>query len=313
MVPDGAGGPMRDPHRPLLHVDDYVVGGTFETRPRTIFPWEISRYVEVCWNRSGVHTISGPGNEFGLPIAPSTSSLSFALGLLHWQFGYGHLELTCLGWSSLRFSSPLCGDTTVMARLAVTRVENGYAGDDSLVQLTVGVSLVTVDGDLVFEGQRTSVCQRFGDARADVGRSVPRAAYDGPGTPADSVGGREVVTAPRLLLESDVANYRNLVWLSPTSDPSRPEVPTEFLLGVVLGLEGWSHEMREGMVALLGMERARFDRPALVGEELRVKTTIVNRRRSSSRPNRDVVTLGSACLVGDDTVARLERTALYER
>ena len=56
-------------------------------------------------------------------------------------------------------------------------------------------------------------------------------------------------------------------------------------------------------IAGLGWEDVRFPQPVVAGEALRVRSTVVDKRKSNSKPDRGIVTTLMELLKPDDSVA----------
>jgi len=93
----------------------------------------------------------------------------------------------------------------------------------------------------------------------------------------------------------------------------RPLVNSLFTLGLMIGIT--VNDTTLGTtVANLGMEKTAFPAPVFAGDTIHVRTTVVSRRESRSRPDAGIVVFRHEAFKQDGTlVATCERAALMRR
>lgn len=72
-------------------------------------------------------------------------------------------------------------------------------------------------------------------------------------------------------------------------------------IGVKLG-----HELMDSEVAIiagLGWQDVRFPQPVFAGDELRIRSTVIEKRPSNSKPERGIITTLMELIKADDSVA----------
>lgn len=72
-------------------------------------------------------------------------------------------------------------------------------------------------------------------------------------------------------------------------------------IGVKLG-----HELMDSEVAIiagLGWQDVQFPQPVVVGDELRIRSTVIEKRPSKSKPERGIITTLMELIKADDSVA----------
>ncbi len=85
------------------------------------------------------------------------------------------------------------------------------------------------------------------------------------------------------------------------SEWGRPLVNSMFTLSLVIGIS--VQELTLGtLVAQLGITDVRFPAPVFHGDTIRVKTTVVSRRESKSRPDAGIVEFKHEAFKQDDTL-----------
>ncbi len=93
----------------------------------------------------------------------------------------------------------------------------------------------------------------------------------------------------------------------------RPIVNSLYTLGLMVGIS--VHDTTLGTaVANLGFDEVAFPAPLFPGDTIRVRTTVVGRRESRSRPSEGIVTFLHEAMKQDETVvARCRRVALMRK
>lgn len=93
----------------------------------------------------------------------------------------------------------------------------------------------------------------------------------------------------------------------------RPIVNSLYTLGLMVGIS--VHDTTLGTaVANLGFEEVAFPAPLFPGDTIHVRTTVVGRRESRSRPSEGIVTFLHEAMKQDETVvARCRRVALMRK
>ena len=93
----------------------------------------------------------------------------------------------------------------------------------------------------------------------------------------------------------------------------RPLVNSLFTLGLMIGIT--VNDTTLGTtVANLGMEKTAFPAPVFAGDTIHVRTTVVSRQESRSRPDAGIVVFQHEAFKQDGTlVATCERAALMRR
>ena len=94
------------------------------------------------------------------------------------------------------------------------------------------------------------------------------------------------------------------------SEFGRPLVNSMFTVALVVGISVW--ELTLGtIVAQLGMSDVEFPAPVFVGDTIRVRTEVIEARRSRSRPEQGVVVFEHRAFnQRDELVCRARRTGL---
>ncbi|SEN80072.1 Acyl dehydratase [Palleronia salina] len=93
----------------------------------------------------------------------------------------------------------------------------------------------------------------------------------------------------------------------------RPLVNSLFTLGCMVGMSVNDTTLNT-TVANLGMEKVKFPHPLFEGDTIRIRTTVLGKRESASRPNDGIVTLRHECFNQDDVLCgTCERAALMKK
>lgn len=94
------------------------------------------------------------------------------------------------------------------------------------------------------------------------------------------------------------------------SDWKRPLVNSLFTLGCMVGMS--VNDTTFGTtIANLGMEKVRFPHPLFEGDSIKIRTTVLSKRASASRPGEGIVTLRHECFNQDGILCgSCERAAL---
>jgi acyl dehydratase len=94
------------------------------------------------------------------------------------------------------------------------------------------------------------------------------------------------------------------------SEFGRPLVNSMFTVALVVGISVW--ELTLGtIVAQLGMSEVEFPAPVFAGDTIRVRTEVIEARRSTSRPGQGVVVFEHRAFnQRDELVCRARRTGL---
>lgn len=94
------------------------------------------------------------------------------------------------------------------------------------------------------------------------------------------------------------------------SEFGRPLVNSMFTVALVVGISVW--ELTLGtIVAQLGMSEVEFPAPVFAGDTIRVRTEVIEARRSQSRPGQGVVVFEHRAFnQRDELVCRARRTGL---
>lgn len=94
------------------------------------------------------------------------------------------------------------------------------------------------------------------------------------------------------------------------SEFGRPLVNSMFTVALVVGISVW--ELTLGtIVAQLGMSDVEFPAPVFAGDTIRVRTEVIEARRSKSRPGQGVVVFEHRAFnQRDELVCRARRTGL---
>ena len=94
------------------------------------------------------------------------------------------------------------------------------------------------------------------------------------------------------------------------SEFGRPLVNSMYTVALVVGISVW--ELTLGtIVAQLGMSEVEFPAPVFTGDTIRVRTEVIEARRSTSRPGQGVVVFEHRAFnQRDELVCRARRTGL---
>ena len=97
---------------------------------------------------------------------------------------------------------------------------------------------------------------------------------------------------------------------SATTEFGQPIVNSLFTLGLMIGMS--VNDTTYGTtVANLGMDEVRFPKPVFHGDTLRVRTTVLSKRASKSRPGQGIIEFRHEALnQRDEIVASCRRSAL---
>lgn len=87
-------------------------------------------------------------------------------------------------------------------------------------------------------------------------------------------------------------------------------VPGPLTMGITIGM---TDELCYGTIAaVLGIDKVRFTAPVKPGDTIGIKTSVINKRESASRPDRGVVTLQhEVCNQKNELVCSFERTLMF--
>lgn len=86
-----------------------------------------------------------------------------------------------------------------------------------------------------------------------------------------------------------------------------------FTFALMIGLSVADTTLRT-LIANLGYDKVVMPKPVFIGDTLRARTEVIERRESSSRPNADIVTFCHELLnQRDEIVCQCTRTALLKR
>lgn len=92
----------------------------------------------------------------------------------------------------------------------------------------------------------------------------------------------------------------------------RPLVNSLFTLGCMVGMSVNDTTLNT-TIANLGMEAVKFPHPLFEGDTIRIRTTVLGKRASSSRPGQGIVTLRHECFNQDDKLCgTCDRAALMK-
>jgi acyl dehydratase len=90
----------------------------------------------------------------------------------------------------------------------------------------------------------------------------------------------------------------------------KPLVNSLFTLGLVIGMSVNDTTLRT-TVANLGMGETRFPAPVFAGDTIHVRTTVLSKRESKSRPNAGIVEFEHVGLNQDDKVVCICKRAAF--
>jgi len=93
----------------------------------------------------------------------------------------------------------------------------------------------------------------------------------------------------------------------------RPLINSLFTLGCMVGMS--VNDTTFGTtIANLGMSDVRFPHPLFEGDTIHIRTTVLDKRESRSRPNEGIVTLRHECFNQDDKLCGVcDRAALMKK
>lgn len=93
----------------------------------------------------------------------------------------------------------------------------------------------------------------------------------------------------------------------------KPLVNSLFTLGCMVGMT--VNDTTQGTtLANLGMTDVKFPHPLFEGDTIRIRTTVLGKRESKSRPNEGIVTLRHECLNQDEVLCgTCDRAALMRK
>lgn len=111
--------------------------------------------------------------------------------------------------------------------------------------------------------------------------------------------GERFVTPGRTITEADLVNYAAIVGMTDEIFVNRelarqgpfgqPIVPAPLTMGIANGLCGHLHLLSGTNIAVMGFQ-ARAIAPLFIGDTVHVELEVSNKKRTSSRPDRGVVT-----------------------
>jgi acyl dehydratase len=98
-----------------------------------------------------------------------------------------------------------------------------------------------------------------------------------------------------------------------TTEFGRPLMNSVFTLGLMVGISVGDTTLGT-TIGNLGWDEVRFPRPVFVGDTLHVETTVLEKRKSRSRPDNGIVVFQHTALnQRDEVVATCKRVALMYR
>ena len=93
----------------------------------------------------------------------------------------------------------------------------------------------------------------------------------------------------------------------------RPLVNSLFTLGCMVGMSVNDTTLNT-TIANLGMDAVKFPHPLFEGDTIHIRTTVLSKRESASRPGDGIVTLRHECFNQDDTLCgTCDRAALIRK